>query len=65
MGIIKGLLPTRHPRVMGVGVFWVSWGSGAVKPPVVNGTLSVYLDLGVVGASLGGQGSDQHLIRHL
>lgn len=31
-----------------MGVFWASQGSGAVKPPGVNGILSVYLDLGLL-----------------
>lgn len=33
---------------MGVGVFWARQGSGAVKPPVVNGTVSVYLGAGLL-----------------
>lgn len=44
-------------QMHGVGVFWASQGSGAVKL-CISGSW-------VVGASLGGQGSDQHLIRHL
>lgn len=40
--------PEGSPESWAWGVYWASQGSWAVKPPVVNGTLSVYLDLGLL-----------------